>query len=74
MKKIMIICIALAAILFNGCSAMDENYGLTKASYELGRSVVGITDINSSTLKSIDEIAKSYDEVRTDIRGYQNGN
>ena len=55
MKKLLMMCIALMAVVFGGCSATGEV-------------VVDVAGTKSKRLSKVHEVASSYDEVRTTVR------
>ena len=68
MKKVLIVCIALIAMVMAGCSATDKAYGVAKAGYKVGEAVVDVTGYKSEKLSKVHEVATSYDEARTLVR------
>lgn len=72
MKKVLIVCIALMAMVFSGCSATDKAYGVAKAGYKVGEAVVDVTGYESEKLSNVHKVATTYDEARTVVRGSSN--
>ncbi|MBL1294480.1 MAG: hypothetical protein COB61_011510 [Thiotrichales bacterium] len=68
MKKILIGCIVLMAMVLVGCSATDKAYGVAKAGYKVGEAVVDVTGYESEKLSKVHKVASSYDEARTVVR------
>lgn len=69
MKKILMIVVILITSFLSGCSALDEDYELLKATYQLGSAVVDLSGYESNTTKTIREVAETYDSAREIIRG-----
>jgi len=81
MKKVMFM--LLVAFMFVSCGTkaaevlkndgvVDKSYKVGKVVYKLGKKVVPLipmSEATKSTLQSIDVVAVSYDDARTEIRG-----
>ena len=59
---------AILAVMFVGCSTMDEPYGKAKAVYGVGKAVYKVQPVKSNSLEALDGVATKYDETRTLIR------
>lgn len=68
MKKVILSLIAIMAIIFVGCSAMDKPYNDAKVVYKAGKQIYKIQPIKSVGLEALDKAATSYDKARTLIR------
>lgn len=67
MKKLIVGCLFLVAILLSGC-ATDPLYETAKEVYIDGKAIVKATGIKSETLSNVDAVATSYDHIRTNVR------
>jgi len=69
MKKIILSLMAIVAMMFVGCSAMDKTYGKAKGVYKAGKVVYEHQPIKSERLEAVGKTAEAYDGLREEVRG-----